>query len=231
MRLGRCNWQPGHLAASGRVLRRSPIGVLLLAALLAGCGSSQVTTPPSPTPCVVGTPAPSPQPLASEPTPVAARGWSTYINTTYHYRLPYPSNWFLPGASATSGNVYLFNFDPSQFDQADRPPPPYNEIEVDALANPSQQSLADFYAANKNSPAGPPPCAVTTQPSTIAGHQALQVVEMPTANAGPGALTYPAVSVFVADGTTILALYEFYSPGGQPSSVFAHMLSGLTFTA
>jgi hypothetical protein len=224
MRIGRRDRPVSYAARRTAVLLCTVLGVLL-----AGCGSPQVTTPPSPTPCVTATPAPSPQPAASEPTPIAQRGWSTYTNQTYHYSLQYPSNWFLPPISPS--NFYAFNFDPSQFAGADRPPPPYNEIEVDALPNPSQQSLTDFYASNRNSPTGPPPCSVATQQLTVARHPALEVVQTPTANAGPGAITYPTVTVYVADGTTILALYEFYSPGGRPSPVFAHMLASLAIAA
>jgi hypothetical protein len=229
--------------------------ILLLATLLAGCGTSTTTqqTNTSSTPAVTATLAPSPTatttvgpcpnkvmgtatvPPAPAPTPIAAANWTTYTNTSSHYSIQYPASWYVPDTSPTSSNFYLLNFDPRTYHPGgdNLPPPPYTKIEIHSLQTSAGKTPMEFYTANDtNNPLNPPECSRTVTQTTIGGHTALQIVQWPAASGYGPPTTYPQVHYYVAtgNGQPLLGLFEYYSPNGQPSPTFAHMIAGLAFT-
>lgn len=233
----------------------------LIVALLAACGaqpsSSQgpalethagatvsATAAPSATSVPTATPpancpnkllATATVPPAPAPTPIAAANWMTYTNTAAHYTIQYPASWYVPDPSPTTTDFSLLNFNPTTYQPRgdDLPPPPYEKIELEVLPTSTQQSPLDFYHANTdNDPLAPPPCSRTVTPTTVAGHDALQIVQWPFATGNQPPITYPQVTYYVAgSGGILLGFTEYYSPGGQPSATFARMIASVSFTA
>lgn len=189
-----------------------------LGVLLAGCGSGSSST------SIRG----QGQPVTM--TPVPASGWTTYSNTTYGYTIQYPANWFTSGTSSSADDIEIYNFDPSQLDSTDTiPPPPFNKDSLDAFANPSHLAMSEYYAQYRASdPSSPPANSQTQRAATVAGRSALEVIQQTVQWSG-GNIAYPSVTYFVPDGDNVLILNELYSPGGQPSAVFAHIVSSLKF--
>jgi hypothetical protein len=229
---------------------------LLLATLLAGCGASTTALNTStrstsmPTATLVQTPTattpsgPCPDkalgtatvPPAPAPTPIAAANWTTYANTSLSYSIQYPANWYVPDTSPISNDFSLLNFDPQTYHPGgdDLPPPPYTKIEILALPATAGKTPMEVYAAGyTNNPLAAPECSRTVTQTTIAGHAALQIIQWPAASGYGPPTGYPQVFCYVVAGNDrpLLALSEFYSPGGQPSSTFARMIASLTFIA
>jgi hypothetical protein len=166
------------------------------------------------------------------PTPIVPGAWSTVTNSTFHYTIQYPSNWYVVrgGPAGNQGTDFaIVNWDPAHYHPfpPDAPTPPYTIIGVQVDSIPAPQSPADYYSSQQNnSPSGPPPCSRTTQQVTIAGHAALEVVQWPTPDTGYGPINYPRVTYDVADGvavstTWMFQVWEAYSPNGQPSATLA----------
>jgi hypothetical protein len=165
------------------------------------------------------------------PTPIPADAWKTYTNTLNHYTVEYPATWRTFDTSATTNVFSVRNYDSAAFPAA-APPPPYNGVEISGFPNPDQKSPLELYLYQQaNAEVKIPPCSQTTQTATVGGRAALQIVQWPGATgSGDGPILYPRVQYFVADGTTMLILSEYYSPHGQPSTIFARMIASLTVT-
>lgn len=185
--------------------------------------------PPNNDACTESTP--TPPPPATTPPIIAPSGWATYTSTDYHYSIQYPANWpYDPAKPPTSMVFDVWNYDRSQVSGAGVLRPPLHKIEVDAFPNPSNLSAHDFYVANRqNDPLAMPACSQTTQSVTIAGRAAFEVVQHPV-HWSDGVIEVVGISYFVPDGTNMLIVGENYSPNGQPSDIFAHMLASLTIT-
>jgi hypothetical protein len=103
------------------------VGVVVVAAALVGCGSTESPSPaqaspaasdlavaqspvpsaspspsPSPTPTATPSPTPTPSPTATPaPTPVPTPvPWKTYTSKRYHYKISYPPDWIVTPGSA-----------------------------------------------------------------------------------------------------------------------------------
>jgi hypothetical protein len=192
-----------------------------------------MTTPSGPCPNEVL--ATATVPPAPAPTPIAAVQWTTYTNTSFHYSVQYPVGWYVPDTSPASNDFSLLNFDPRTYHPgADAlPPPPYTKIEIRPLQGSENQTPPEAYAAGyTNNPLAAPECSRTATQTTIAGHNALQVVQWPAASGYGPPTTFPQVFYYVVVGTgqPLLSLGEAYSPGGQPSPPLARMLASLQFT-
>ncbi|HEV2239108.1 MAG TPA: hypothetical protein VGR57_20805 [Ktedonobacterales bacterium] len=241
----------------GNMRWRGAASALALAALLAltGCGAAAPTAATQPTAPVAvsataaatGTPAatartgPCPNlvtgtatvPPAPAPTPLATANWTIYTNTAYHYALSYPTSWYTLDVSPTTNAFALLNYDPRTY----RPngdavaPAPYSKIEIVVLQGTEGKSPAAYYASNDTpNPLGPPECSRTTAALTLAGHDALRIVQWPAASSyGPPTL-YPAIHYYIATGAgrPLLAVSETYSPGGQPSPTLATIIASVT---
>lgn len=249
----------GRVASGGGALPLLlGLPVLLVVALLTACGTSGTSTTTlhidrgstptttltlavSPTatmpsgPCpnkVMGTATVLPAPA---PTPIVASNWTTYTNTTSHYAIQYPANWYVPDTSPSSNDFYLLNFDSRTYHPGgdNLPPPPYNKIEVHSLQTSEGKTPMEVYSAGyTNNPLAAPECSRTTTQTTLAGHAALRIVQWPAASGYGPPTTYPQAFYYVVAGTgqPLLVLAEYYSPNGQPSPTFARMIASLTFT-
>jgi len=205
----------------GRPILLTPllaVGLLLAVALLAGCGGATPSGPPG-------------EGDVPTPAPIAPSGWKTYANTTYHYTIEYPANWFPSDTSPAAPYLEVYNFDASLVESADQiPPPPYNKYSIDAYANPNGLAMPAFYALYRETDATSPPASSQAQrPATVAGRPALEVIQQPVQWSN-GKIAYPGVTYFVPDGASALIVSELYSTGGQPSTIFAHMIASLRIT-
>ena len=149
----------------------------------------------------------------------------------YRYSVEYPANWFPDDTSGTTDYLSIYNYDPQLVsDPEDVPPPPYNKLEIDAFTNPNKLSLPDFYAVFRDTdPNSPPASSQESRTLTIAGHQALQVTQLPVEWTG-GQLDFASVSYYLASGDYVLIVKEEYSTGGQPSPVLTHAVNSLKST-
>jgi hypothetical protein len=229
---------------------------LLAGSLLAGCGGSMAptartaptatvpplaTVTPTSAPVVVPSTGPCPNlvmgtatvPPAPAPTPLPPANLTAYTNTAYHYALSYPASWYALDVSPTTNDFSLLNFDPRvySYSSGELPPPPYSKIEIIPLQETEGKTPAQFYAANDTAnPLGPLECSRTTAPLTLAGHDALRIVQWPVATGHAPPTLYPAVRYYIATGAgrPLLLVGEAYSPGGQPSPALAQLIASLT---
>lgn len=187
----------------------------LLVCVLSGCGNTTPTGIPG-------------EGAAPPVTPVAPSGWTTYSNTTHHYSIQYPANWFNLDNSPTTEDVEIYNFDATQMDNMGAvPPPPYEKYAVDAYVNPNHLAMPDFYKLYEQTDSSSPPASSQSEQSaTIAGRASLELVQHPVQWSG-GRIDYPSITYFVPNGDQVLIVNELYSLGGQPSAVFAHMIGSL----
>jgi hypothetical protein len=187
----------------------------LAALLVAGCGNATPT----------GIPGDGDLPDATPITPV---GWTTYANTAFHYSIEYPANWFISNTSPTQEDVEIYNFDQSQVNGTeDIPQPPYNKYTIDAYVNPNNLAMPAFYTLYRETDSSSPPATSQSEhTATVAGRAALEVIQQPVQWSG-GKIDYPGITYFVPDGDHALIISELYSLGGQPSSVFTHMIGSL----
>lgn len=216
---------------------RAQPGVTPTASVAAPSVAATVTAAPALTPpanCPNKSLATATLPPTSAPQLIAPSIWTTYTNTAYHYSIQYPASWFVYDfdKSPTTSNFGVYNFKPDSAGGTDLFPP-YNKIELRVFPTSSQQSPLDFYHANSNNdPLSPPPCSRTVTSTTAGGHEAIQIVQWPYATDNQPPIIYPEVYYYVAaPGSTLLGLFEYYSPGGHPSKPFAKMIASLTFTA
>jgi hypothetical protein len=205
-------------SATATVAGVVPLLMFTLAALLvAGCGNATPTGIPG-------------EGALPDVTPIAPSGWTTYANTTFHYSIQYPANWFISDKSPTQQDVEIYNFDQSQVNGTeDVPQPPYNKYEIDAYINPNNLSITDFYTLYEQTNvdgSSPPATSQSEHSTTVAGRASLEVIQQPVQWSG-GKIDYPGITYFVPDGDHVLIVSELYSLGGQPSSVFAHMIGSL----
>lgn len=239
----------------GSVRWRGAAGALALVALLtlAGCGGSVpvAATQPTATVAAHATGAPTSPAAASSstgpcpnlvlgtatvppsPAPLATANWTIYANTAAHYALSFPRSWYALDVSPTTTDFALLNFDPRAYrPNGDAlPPAPYSKIEIVVLPGTEGKTPAAYYASNDTpNPLGPPECSRTTAPLTLAGHDALRIVQWPEASGYGPPTRYPAIYYYVATGAgrPLLAVSETYSPGGQPSPTFATLVANLT---
>jgi hypothetical protein len=194
------------------------LALLLMVGLLAGCGGGNPSGLPD-------------EGAVATPKPVAPLGWKVYTNLTYHYSIEYPANWFPTDTSPSAPYLEIYNFDTSQVESADQiPPPPYNKYSIDAFANPNGLAMPAFFALYRETDSTSPPASSQTQrPATVAGRQALEVIQQPVQWAN-GKIDYPGVTYFVPDGASVLIIGELHSTDGQPSAIFAHMIASLRIT-
>lgn len=202
---------------------------LALAASIAGCGgagsnaSGQPGQDTSATDAQSSTPMPTQLAPAPQPSPIAPGAMTTYTNTAYHYSIPYPRNWYGEGNIPTAQSFTVWNYDPQQY-QAPQVAPPLLKIEVDAVANPSHQSPADFFAAMTAGPGQPPTTVTSSRAVTVAGRSGLEIIS--TTSPSP----YPTVTYLVPDGDAMLLIYQLNAANGQPAPVFTRMVAGMKVT-
>jgi hypothetical protein len=200
---------------------------LALAASGAGCGAGsnlsgqpgQGTTADTQS----STPMPTQLAPAPQPSPIAPGAMTTYTNTAYHYSIPYPHNWYGEGNTPTAQSFTVWNYDPQQY-QAPQVAPPLLKIEVDAVANPSHQSPADFFAAMTAGPGQPPTTVTSSRAVTVAGRAGEEIIS--TTSPSP----FPTVTYLVSDGDAMLMIYQLNAANGQPAPVFTRMVAGMKVT-
>ncbi len=208
----------GALAGTALGVHVAALMFTLAALLVAGCGDATPSGLPG-------------EGALPNITPIAPSGWTTYANTAFHYSIQYPANWFISDKSPTQQDVEIYNFDQSQVNGTeDIPQPPYNKYTIDAYVNPNNLAMPNFYTLYEQTDSSSPPASSQTQhPATVAGRASLEVIQQPVQWSG-GKIDYPGITYFVPDGDHVLIIGELYSIGGQPSSVFAHMIGSLKFS-
>lgn len=204
----------------------SALIALALCLGLVGCGAANATggiasSPATATATTQLAATATPQPPSPQPTPLPTGAFTTYTNTEYGYSITYPQSWSVLGANVTSQSFMVFNYDPHTYQQP-YSAPPLLKIEIDVAPNPSNMSPLDFF---KQSSSGPGQPAVTIQSSratTLAGHNAEQVIWTSSAS------QYPIITYLMTKGGAMLLIYQTNAANSQPSPVFTQMLASLT---
>lgn len=203
----------------------SALIALALCLGLAGCDAANATggiaPPATATATSRLTATATPQPSSPQTTPLPTGAFATYANTAYGYAISYPQSWSVLGASATSQSFLVFNYDQQTYQQP-YSAPPLLKIEIDAAPNPSNLSPLDFFKQSSSGPGQPAVTIQSSQATTLAGHNAEQVIWTSSAS------QYPIITYLIAKGGAMLLIYQSNAANSQPSPVFTQMLASLT---